>query len=439
MPASRQSELYVRAAKCVEQAKLLSQEFADDPSRMPAEVARRVDALLKEAKRCSTSADRASSVQEMDAHLREVDWKSGRHVGGAAFGPVDDEPRGIEGAPVDRDGEMKMLGPDQKFTDLESAGPSLSLDDRYGALGVLAKTLAGSVNEREIARFLPESGQKDMLSSGSGGVLVPAPIASMVIDLMRARTVVVGLGASTVPMASSTLKVPRVSADPTPAWLAEGATITPTDGDLDSVDLAAKRLTAIVKLSEELDEDSDPQLVGAVLANSLARSFAVETDRVALRGTGTGNQPKGLRNQSGVTLVSAVGAASYTTLTGFRTRLLGANAECTGFVTSPRTLGVIEDTPGTDGHFIDPPASLQGIPRVATSSIPTNLGTGTNESEIYAGNWSDLLIGVRVGFELRRLDERYADEGKVALRARIRTDIALAHGASFVIGTGVTS
>ena len=38
---------------------------------------------------------------------------------------------------------------------------------------------------------------------GAGGALVPAPLSARVIDLMRARTVVMRAGAVTVPMASS--------------------------------------------------------------------------------------------------------------------------------------------------------------------------------------------------------------------------------------------
>jgi hypothetical protein len=56
-------------------------------------------------------------------------------------------------------------------------------------------------------------------------------------------------------MSSGTLRVPRVVEDPSSAWLGEGATITPSDGEVDDVTLEAKRLTALVKFTDELDED----------------------------------------------------------------------------------------------------------------------------------------------------------------------------------------
>ncbi|MPY86111.1 MAG: phage major capsid protein, partial [Actinophytocola sp.] len=191
---------------------------------------------------------------------------------------------------------MKMLTKDEKLAPEPDART-------LGQLGVLAKSLVGDVDERELSTFMP-TGFKDMLSSGSAGVIVPTPIAGFVIDRLRNASVVNRLGARTVPMTSKTLKVPRITADPTAAWLAEGATITPNDGAMDNdVTMTAKRLSAIVKFSDELDEDSDPELAGEVLANSLARAFALELDRAALRGSGTGAEPLGVRNQSGVQIL----------------------------------------------------------------------------------------------------------------------------------------
>jgi HK97 family phage major capsid protein len=59
---------------------------------------------------------------------------------------------------------------------------------------------------------------------GAGGALVPAPLSARVIDLMRARTVVLRAGGVTVPMTSQTLALARLTGEGTPAWKTEGAT-----------------------------------------------------------------------------------------------------------------------------------------------------------------------------------------------------------------------
>jgi HK97 family phage major capsid protein len=340
------------------------------------------------------------------------------------------EIRGVDG-PAPRSG-IRILG---------KSDPIFSGDESKvrGALGVLFKSLVGDVNEREVAHFLGAQA-KDLLSTNQGGVVVPDPIASFVIDALRAKSVVQGLGARVVPMSTATLKVPRISSDAVPGWLAEEGTYGGEDPDLDDVTFKAKKLGQIVKLSEEVDEDSDPELAGDILITHLARVFALELDRAALRGDGTNDAPTGVRHTAGVDVQGSTGAADWTTLTALKRDLALADAECNGYVLNPRTADAIEnEKDSTSGQFIAPPKSLDGIARLATTAVPNNLGPGEDEAEIFGGDWSHVMLGIRQRFELRRLTERYADEGKVALRARLRADVQLSQPAALAVRTGVTN
>jgi hypothetical protein len=58
---------------------------------------------------------------------------------------------------------------------------------------------------------------------GTGGALVPVPVAAEIIDLLRARAVAFRAGARTVPMGSQTLKFARLTTSPR----ALGASKTP--------------------------------------------------------------------------------------------------------------------------------------------------------------------------------------------------------------------
>jgi HK97 family phage major capsid protein len=80
------------------------------------------------------------------------------------------------------------------------------------------------------------------------------------------------------------------------------------------------------------------------------------------------------------------------------------------------------------------------LPMLTTKSIPVNLttGTSTDTSEIYTGDWSNLLLGIRTSFTLRFLSERYlADTLSYAYLAYLRADVALAQPSAFVVDTGV--
>ena len=53
-------------------------------------------------------------------------------------------------------------------------------------------------------------------------------------------------------------------------------------------------------------------------------------------------------------------------------------------------------------------------------------------------DWSQLLIGVRMGISLHVLRERYADSGEIGIVAYFRGDVQLARPAAFQMTTGVT-
>ena len=143
---------------------------------------------------------------------------------------------------------------------------------------------------------------------------MPAPLSARVIDLARNATRVFQAGAITVPMTSQTLALARLTSEGSPAWKTEGANITAADLAFDRVTFTARTLVRRVDLSVELFEDADPSSED-IIARSFAGQMAVELDRVALLGSGTAPEPRGVLNQTGVTLTAhgAAGTAISTT------------------------------------------------------------------------------------------------------------------------------
>ena len=92
-------------------------------------------------------------------------------------------------------------------------------------------------------------------SVGTGGAMVPAPLAAEIIDLARAQSVAFQAGARTVPMTSQTLRIARVIGDPAGAWRAENAPIVEDQPTFDNVVLTARTWALIIRASRELLED----------------------------------------------------------------------------------------------------------------------------------------------------------------------------------------
>jgi HK97 family phage major capsid protein len=301
---------------------------------------------------------------------------------------------------------------------------------RLGYLGALA--LGDSKSIDYYGRFAPE--YKAMSTTGS--VLVPAPIAGEVIDKIRVQSTAMRLGAGTIPMVSKTLAIPRLTGDPTIAWLAEGAQITAADASMDSVTLTAQRLTGLTLVSVELYEDSDPVAVGQVLRDSFGKAMSTELDRAIYKGSGSGAEPKGIKNQTGVSVNSTAAAAAMSVVTERAGVLLGQNVEPErlGVAINPASYTTITSATGSDGQFIRPPKFLEGIQILPTGSL-----AGPATGELYMGAFDEVIVGMRVAFDFRVLTERYAEYGQVGFLPRIRADVAVAYGNAFAIRTALSS
>jgi HK97 family phage major capsid protein len=287
--------------------------------------------------------------------------------------------------------------------------------------------------------------QERQLSEGTltaGGHLVPTPLSARVIDLARNATRVFQAGAVTVPMTSATLKLARLTSEGSPAWKSENAAITAQDMVFDSVTFTARTLVRTIKLSVELFEDADPSSED-VIARAFAGQMAVELDRVALLGTGTPPEPRGILNQTGVTLTSH--GANGTAITNYDWWLdavgavRAANFEPNAHVQAPRSstsLSKLKEA--TTNAYMAPPPSM--LPMLTTKSIPINVttGTSTDTSYVFTGDWSQLMVGIRTKFNLRFLGERFlADDLQYAFLAYLRADIQLAQPNAFVVDSGV--
>lgn len=280
-------------------------------------------------------------------------------------------------------------------------------------------------------------------TASAGGVIVPTPTASKLIDAARNRAQVFRAGAVTVPMTSETLKMPRLVGTSAPAWRAENAQIAAGDLSLDAVTFTARSLAFEVKCSRELLEDSDPD-AAAMILNDLAAQVALEVDRVALRGTGTAPEPRGVLNQTGVTVTShgtdgtTIADLGYDVLIDAEGTVSSLNHTPSGTILAPAVETGLRKARGvTDGQYLNPPPGM--VPRYQSNQVPSNLtvGTSTDTSELYTADWSQLMVGLRTGPMTMQLVERYADMGQVAFIVWLRADVQLAHPEAFAVDVGV--
>ncbi|GAB3790384.1 phage major capsid protein [Nocardioides ungokensis] len=436
-------------------AHILDTHGHGDVNRLDANQREVYDEARKQANEAKAEADWLDSKE-----AREPDYK---HDMTALPGQQKGQGVGIDGKPfggqrgaksytkgVPEGAWSQPLPPDVKVMDILAeqgvTGAQASDDDICGALGVLVKSLSFPLDRKEVEHYARAIGEtKDMATTGSAGALVPTVIAGYVIDLLRNRMVTSAAGLKTVPMSNKTVNVPRITGDVTPQWLNEGAALTLSDATLDSVQLVAKRLDAGTRVSMELEEDSDPVGIGQVVAQSMASAFASEVDRVVLRGSGTSPEPRGIRNQSGVTLYAPGtngDVANWTVVLALFKALLGANVEPTATITSPNAAVALASLTETTNAYLQPPSVLTNYVNPlsllrTTGAVPANLtkGTGTALTEVYMGDFRQALLGLRTQFTLQTARELYRATGQVGIFGRMRADVGVEHPAAFAVAT----
>ena len=250
-------------------------------------------------------------------------------------------------------------------------------------------------------------------------------------------------------MTSAALKYPRLTTDAPASWRSENGTINDQAMVFDAVTFTAQSLAVLVKISWELFDDA--QSANDLVTSAFAKVIALELDRAALRGSGTAPEPRGIRNQTGVTVTShgtngsAIGSPPSATVIGWEflvdsiAAVRAANFEPNAIIDHPRTEQGLAKLRDTTNQPLQPPSALNDFARYTTAQIPINLtvGTSTDTTEVYTADWSQCWIGIRTGFNVRFLTERFADTGQYAFLASLRTDVQLAQPSAFVVDVGV--
>lgn len=275
-----------------------------------------------------------------------------------------------------------------------------------------------------------------------GGYAVPTLLSSQIIDLARNQAALLRAGTRIVPMANRTVDIAKWTGDPAPAWHTENALITATDGTMSKITLTAKALAGITWVSRELLEDA--QEVENELRAAFAAQFALTVDKAGLYGSGTDPEPRGLKNAAGVNKVALGGAngstpGNYDWLVDAAGRLADVNESAQSVIYSPRTartLGKLKDTTNQPMRLPDYVAELE---RYQTNQVGNALtvGTSTDTSDAFVGDFSQLYLGVRTQLQIQVLTERNADFGQVGFLTWWRGDIQVARPAAFDITTGL--
>jgi HK97 family phage major capsid protein len=264
-----------------------------------------------------------------------------------------------------------------------------------------------------------------------GGALIPQDFIAELIELLRANVVVRAAQPMSVQMPMGNLTIPRLAGGSTAVYQGELDDISVTEEAFDDLNLVAKKLTAMVPVSNDLIRRA-PIGVEAIVRDDLVQGIARKEDKVFLRGDGSDKGPVGWRSlvlapnlitipALGATpapgddlniVVQALAALKLTLVNG-----LSRMIRPTWFM-APTVREYIKTRRDSVGGFYYKDevnsGTLEGFPIMVSQQLPTNLGAG-NGSEIYLVDMADTVIAdtLNVTVDASDVAAYYGTDGKV--------------------------
>lgn len=411
---SKLSDLRAQRDKAADEASALNDKYPAN-KRMSVEDAEKLDAKLSEVE----AIDRQINVMmKIDGAYNPggEDWREGK-----------DESR-IKVLRSEKDIRAHYANSPQTGS---MSGAAPSIDD-------FLRGVAGMQCSPEIKAALSEG------TDTAGGYSVPNRVMPEIMTALVPASSLMAAGAGIVPLSDGgkSFTTAAVDAIPNAAWRLEAGAVAESEPTFRAVVATPRSLAFMFKVSRELLADA-ANMRGA-LTTVIAQALAKEMDRAGLRGTGTNPEPRGILNTAGIqSITNGTNGASLTGYANFLSAtqaIMQADAPMpTAAIMSPRSLVKLAGLLDTTNQPLMRPGMLENMNMIATSQIPNNLtvGSSTDCSEIYIGDFTRMAFVVREAISIQLLDQNFAMTGQIGFLAHARVDVVLSYPTAFSVVTGV--
>jgi HK97 family phage major capsid protein len=264
-------------------------------------------------------------------------------------------------------------------------------------------------------------------TDSEGGYLVPDEFERTLIEALEEENIFRGL-ANVITTSSGDRKIPVVASKGTASWVDEEGEIPESDDAFNQVSIGAYKLATLIKVSEELLNDSVFNLQ-SYIAKEFGRRIGAKEEEAFFTGDGTG-KPTGIFNtlngaQLGVTAASATAITAdeimdlfYSLKSPYRKKAI--------FVMNDATVKAIRKLKDGNGQYLWQPSITAGTPdTILNRPVKTSAYVPTIEAAaktIAFGDFGYYWVADRQGRSFKRLNELYAVTGQVGFMATQRVD-----------------
>ena len=278
---------------------------------------------------------------------------------------------------------------------------------------------------------------KNAINTTVGAPLIPTTLEmGSFIELLRNKAVILQVARQLNGLVGN-IDIPRQTAGASGYWVGEDTAPTSSNATFDTLQLRMKTVAGNTYVTRNMLKQTTLDME-AFIREDLAQALALALDKAAFYGTGSSNQPKGIKNTTGINSVSFAGAnPTYAELVQMETEIGADNAavDSMAYIVNARTKGHCKTTQkfsGTNGAPIwEDGNQINGYRTLVTNQI--------NTGDVFLGNFADYIVGLFGGLEILVDPYTYSNKGAIQVTGFQDVDFGARHAASFCYGQGTGS
>ena len=264
-------------------------------------------------------------------------------------------------------------------------------------------------------------------TDSEGGYLAPDEFERTLVEALQEENLFRQL-ATLITTSSGDRKIPVVASKGTASWVDEEGAIPESDDAFGQVSIGAYKLATMIKVSQELLNDSVFNLE-RYIAREFGRRIGAKEEEAFFIGDGTG-KPTGIFHSTGgagvgVTAASA-SAITIDEIMDLFYSLKSPYRKNAVFITNDATIKAIRKLKDGNGQYLWQPSVTAGQPDnllnrpLKTSAYVPVIASAAKT--IAFGDFSYYWIADRQGRSFQRLNELFAATGQVGFKATQRVD-----------------
>ena len=264
-------------------------------------------------------------------------------------------------------------------------------------------------------------------TDSEGGYLVPDEYERTLVEALEEENVFRQM-AKVIRTSSGDRKIPVVATKGTASWIDEEGAYTESDDSFGQVSIGAYKVGTMIKVSEELLNDSVFDLE-SYIAKEFARRIGAKEEEAFFTGDGSG-KPLGVLAatggaETGVTAASSTAVTADELMDLFYS-LKSPYRKKAVWVLNDSTIKAVRKLKDSTGQYLWQPSLVAGTPDtllgrpVKTSAYMPVIAAGAKT--IAFGDFSYYWIADRQGRSFKRLNELYAANGQVGFLGSQRVD-----------------